>query len=305
MSVSPITLLIPCYNAARYLPRLAESVRAQTRPFSEILCYDDGSTDNTVEVARQLGWRILTPNTNAGPSSARNRLLSATESEWVHFHDADDILAPQFVARMSSVIASTPTVDVVVCDMDWNDETTGELRRAWRYSGLRLAEDPLAETIRNPIGVIACVYRRARLLAVGGFDERFRTWEDGDLHVRLAASGARFVTVPQILAYGLRHSSGASADHHRLDTDRVRQLEHYIEAYPKCRAIGEEAERLAIRLFESNSRDPRIVRLIRVCRRNGHAIPSTRHPAWIFLRGLLPTRATLYLRRLARRLPLG
>lgn len=66
MSSDPlVSLLVPCYNAAPFLPRLMESVRAQTRPFTTILCYDDGSTDDTA-VARSLGLEIMTGQPNAG-----------------------------------------------------------------------------------------------------------------------------------------------------------------------------------------------------------------------------------------------
>lgn len=298
-----ITLLIPCYNAARYLPRLADSVRAQTMPFAEILCYDDGSTDQTLEVTRALGWRILTPNTNAGPAAARNRLLAAATTDWVHFHDADDLLEPRFVERMSALLDAQPDTDVAVCDMDWIGEQDRTLRKAWRYSGERLSSDPLGETIRNPVGVIACVYRRTTLAALGGFDEGFHTWEDGDLHVRIAAAGARFQVVPEILAIGLRHDRGASADQTAMENDRVRQLEHYVVTYPGCSAVAEEAERMAIRLFDYNPRDVRVDRLLAVCRRAGHAVPTTRHRLWRTARAVLPIKCVLRLRALARRLP--
>ncbi len=51
-AMNSCSLLIPCHNAAQYLLRLWETVQAQTVPFDEIICYDDGSTDNTAEVGR-------------------------------------------------------------------------------------------------------------------------------------------------------------------------------------------------------------------------------------------------------------
>lgn len=98
---SRITLLIPCYNAARFLPRLRESVRALTQPFAAMLCYDDGSKDDTVTVARGLGLEIITGQPNRGVAHARNQLAASASTEWIHFHDADDLIAPGFVAQMS------------------------------------------------------------------------------------------------------------------------------------------------------------------------------------------------------------
>jgi glycosyltransferase involved in cell wall biosynthesis len=299
-----VALLIPCYNAARYLPRLMETVRAQTRPFAGILCYDDDSTDNTVQVANELGLTIIVGQKNHGAAYARNRLLETACSQWIHFHDADDLLTPRFVERMSATLAASPGADVAVCSMDWNDEVTGKLHHAWRYDHERLTRDPLAETIRNPIGVIACVYRRQCLLDIGGFNETFRTWEDGDLHVRLAAAGARFAAIPDLLSIGLRHGRGASADLTAVDSDRLRLLERYAVDYPGCAAVAEEAERLAVRLFDYNRRDPRVERLLALCRRAGHTVPTTRHPIWRAARAILPVRTVLRLRTIARRLPL-
>lgn len=300
-SAPSLALLVPCYNAARYLPRLAESVRAQTRPFAEILCYDDGSTDDTVRVARELGWTILTPNANAGPAAARNRLLAAAHAPWVHFHDADDLLQPQFVERMTAAIGAQPTADVFVSHMDWLTESTRTLEVAWRYDGAALARDPLSATITDPIGVIACVYRREILGRIGGFNERFRTWEDGDLHVRLAAAGARFHVIPEVLAIGLRHGTGASADGAAVIADRLRLLEAYAHDYPHCAAVAEQAEKLAMWLIEENR--PGADRMLALCRAAGRRVPTTRHPVWRVARALLPIPAVVKLRRWARRLP--
>lgn len=302
MSTVPITLLVPCYNAARFLPRLAESVRAQTAPFAEILCYDDGSTDDTAQVARDLGWNILSPNINAGPAAARNRLLAAARTPWVHFHDADDLLQPNFVARMSEAIAANSNADVYVSQMDWLTESTRNLEVAWRYDAQALAEDPLAATITNPIGVIACTYRRELLARIGGFNEEFRTWEDGDLHVRLAAAGARFHVLPEVLSIGLRHGTGASADGSAVVSDRMRLLGKYAQDFPRCSAVADQAEKLAIWLIEQNQ--PGADRMLSICHALGRPVPTTRHPLWRIARAVLPTRAVVKLRKLARRVHL-
>jgi len=287
MNATGLTLLVPCYNAGRYLPRLAESVRAQTVPFAKILCYDDGSADNTVAVARSLGWQILTPNENGGPAQARNRLLAAASTEWVHFHDADDLLAPSHVETISAAIDAR--ADVIVGQMDWVDEETRSCVLRWRYDAIALEQDPLAATIANPIGVIACAYRRETLLRVGGFDERFRTWEDGDLHVRLAAAGARFRVIPDLVSIGLRHGRGISSDPGLLSADRVRLLERYAIEYPAALpTIAGQAENLARELVANQGDRDQLRRLLALCARAGHPVPSSRNPLWRLLRLMVP-----------------
>ena len=94
MSSPTCSLLVPCHNAAAHLPRLWETVRAQAKPFDELICYDDASTDRTADVARTLGATVIRGDTNHGAAHARNRLWQAAHGEWVHFHDADDLLDP-------------------------------------------------------------------------------------------------------------------------------------------------------------------------------------------------------------------
>jgi glycosyltransferase involved in cell wall biosynthesis len=118
-----ISLLIPTYNAEHHLPNLIADARAQTAPFAEILVYDDKSTDRTVEVAKALGVdRILPAEENRGASYARNRLIDACGSEWIHFHDADDRLDARY---NELVLQASPEPDeVVLCGLKTYDATT-------------------------------------------------------------------------------------------------------------------------------------------------------------------------------------
>ncbi len=287
-----LTLLIPCYNAARYLPRLMETVRAQTKPFAEIICYDDGSSDATVQVARDLGLPIIVGEKNQGPAYARNRLAEAAKSTWIHYHDADDLLTPQYVEKITPLL--TADVDVVVCQMDWVQETTRELVIAWRFDGAALAADPVASNLRNPVGVIACATRRELLLQVGGFDQKFRTWEDGDLQVRLAHAGARYRVHPEVLAIGLRHETGASAigNGDRIYEDRTRLLELYLTSLDERYrpVIAELSESLAGYLLAENRRLDLADRNLAICRAAGWSVPSTRNFFLKAIRAALPGR---------------
>ena len=91
-----LALCIPAYNAALLLPKLLTSAREQAIPFDEILVYNDCSTDNTAEVARQYGATVVEGDVNSGCSTGKNRLAEVATSDWLHFHDADDDLLPNF-----------------------------------------------------------------------------------------------------------------------------------------------------------------------------------------------------------------
>jgi glycosyltransferase involved in cell wall biosynthesis len=292
MTRPKISLLIPCYNAAGFLPRLMATVREQTQPFAEIICYDDGSTDQTVQVARDLGLTIISGDKNRGPAYARNRLAEAAQHPWIHFHDADDLLTPQYVEKISPLLDAE--TDIAVCQMDWVLETTRELEIAWRFKQEEIEADPVIANLNNPIGVIACVFRREQFLKIGGFKQEFRTWEDGDLQVRLSAIGARYRVHPEVLVIGLRHGRGASSVQNGdlVFEDRTRLLEIYIHTLgPRYqRSVAAVAESHAAWLLASNHRLDLAERDLAVCRLAGWRIPSSNHPALRLARQLLPGR---------------
>src|SRR5262249_33255039 len=89
-----VSVVIPCYNQARFLGQAIESVKAQTHPFVEIVVVDDGSTDDTVAVAsRYRSVRCVTQH-NQGQGAARNKGLTYVSGGYVVFLDSDDRLLP-------------------------------------------------------------------------------------------------------------------------------------------------------------------------------------------------------------------
>jgi len=288
------SLLIPCHNAAQYLPRLWETVQAQTVPFDEIICYDDGSTDNTAEVVRLLGLKLIQGEPRRGVAFARNQLALAATSTWIHFHDADDILDPGYLEHSKSQIRDD--IDVVVCSADWIDETYRNLMIARRYSQQELDTDPVRSALTNPIGIISCLYRKDRFLAINGFNESLACWEDGDLHVRLAANGARFAVVDEVLSFSLRHNRGLSSDQLLCHHCHLRLLEEYARQFSPSMSpvIATEAEKLASQLLLKGDWKAAI-RAIELCKTLGKLPPTTHNPLLKVLKPFVPCVFVLYL----------
>ncbi|RKY08906.1 MAG: hypothetical protein DRP66_03450 [Planctomycetota bacterium] len=91
-----VSVVIPAYNAQRYVGRAIDSALAQTRRPDEIIVVDDGSTDNTAEVIRSYGSKVcFIGQENGGASVARNTGIEAARSEWIAFLDADDEWLPE------------------------------------------------------------------------------------------------------------------------------------------------------------------------------------------------------------------
>jgi glycosyltransferase involved in cell wall biosynthesis len=100
-----VSILIPAYNAERWIATTIESALAQTWPRKEIIVVDDGSRDGTLPAARTFtarGVRVVTQD-NGGASAARNRALALAQGDYIQWLDADDVLAPDKVARQADV----------------------------------------------------------------------------------------------------------------------------------------------------------------------------------------------------------
>lgn len=270
------SLLIPCHNAANYLPRLWKAVQEQTVPFDEIICYDDGSTDNTADIARELGAKVIVEPICHGPAYARNQLAKASKCTWLHFHDADDTLYPNYLERAKSQIREN--VDVIVCNADWVDAETQKLVIAWRYKQSELDVDPISYTVSHPIGVINVLYRRDNFLFIDGFDESMRCWEDSDLHVRLAAAGAKFLVLEEVLSISLRHSRGLSSDQVMCSHCRLQALRRYAVQLDAAviPIVAEQAEIMARNLLYLGDKEG-AHQAIQFCQSLGAAPPTTKN----------------------------
>jgi glycosyltransferase involved in cell wall biosynthesis len=243
-----LALLIPAYNAAAFLPRLLRSVAAQTRPFDEVWVYDDCSTDNTAEVARSFGARVMRGDQNRGCAYGKNALARRTTCDWVHFHDADDELLPGFVERARAWI-SRDAYDVVVFGSMQRDEATGKDEIAAVHSAEALSADAVRYTIRTKINSICGIYRRTAFLAAGGYDTDPSVLynEDVAMHCALARAGLRFSADREIFIVNWRRAGSMS------NANQVKCLRAQFQVLMKARANDGERKyglEIAERLWE-------------------------------------------------------
>jgi glycosyltransferase involved in cell wall biosynthesis len=109
-----VSILIPCFNAERYVAQAINSALAQTWPEKEVIVVDDGSSDGSLGVIKTFGDRIRwETGPNRGGNMARNRLLKIARGEWLQYLDADDYLLPDKVAKQMRVTESVSGTDVV------------------------------------------------------------------------------------------------------------------------------------------------------------------------------------------------
>jgi glycosyltransferase involved in cell wall biosynthesis len=121
-----VSVVIPTYNRAHYLPEAIDSVLAQSYPNVEIIVVDDGSTDHTAQVMeRYIGKVTFQRKQNGGVASARNLGLQFAHGEFVAFLDSDDICLPQRIAAQIACFIQVP--DAVICSSDFSAFNEGNV----------------------------------------------------------------------------------------------------------------------------------------------------------------------------------
>lgn len=208
-----LALCIPAYNAASYLPRLLESAISQQVPFDEILVYDDCSTDETAQVAAKYGIQIIRGEVNRGCSYGKNVLAEATNCDWIHFHDADDALYPNFVKQARKWMALDNPPDIVLFNYEWRRDDTGELISVRQFDAAELKRDAISYAIREQINPFCGLYLRSSYLRAGGYDTDPLVLynEDVAFHCRMAIAGLKFAAEPTITIINYYRSNSMSS----------------------------------------------------------------------------------------------
>lgn len=195
-----VSILIPCYNASAWLAATLESALAQTWPRREIILVDDGSTDDSAVIAHRYasrGVQLLT-QPNAGAAAARNTALRAARGDYVQFLDADDLIAPDKIARQLTVLATAPA-DTIAAG-PWGTFSTDPAGAVFERQPVWADHAPLDWLVSSLSGhgmfpPIAWLTPRAVLDRAGPWDETLSLDDDGEYFARvlLASAGIRFV----------------------------------------------------------------------------------------------------------------
>jgi glycosyltransferase involved in cell wall biosynthesis len=242
-----VDIIIPAYNAAKYLPTAIESVVAQTFEYWRILLIDDGSTDNTAEVIApfrdQLGSKLLyIKQPNAGLPAARNTAIRNSTAEFLALLDADDIWLPCRLAESLKGFENRPQVGLVYgfnSRVDSNGAIIDTFARRQKNGEGRIAPYIYMRRVDLPCPTIT--FRKKCVDEVGPFDETMRATEDRDLWLRIALK-YEVALVPKVLAH-YRTSPGAMT----TDSDRMLKAQlQFIEKHYGSPGCGMLARRIGL-----------------------------------------------------------
>ena len=149
---------------------------------------------------------------NAGCSTGKNKLAALTNSEWIHFHDADDELSPNFVEAARAWMTRPSPPDVVLFGYEYRDFQTGQLLATVTFNHDQLIRDPVAYSLSTKIVSICGIYNRVSFLRAGGYDldPEVLYNEDEAMHCRLARAGLTFAADPAVTVINYRMTESMS-----------------------------------------------------------------------------------------------
>ena len=220
-----VSVIIPSYNCARYLGRAIDSVCAQTYKDYEILVVDDGSTDDTKDVAMQYGRKVTyLYQQNRGVSAARNHAILKANGELLAYLDADDMWYPEKLERQVAFLDAHQECGMVHSEMSVINEQDEILHlRFYEETKRSVPQGHCVQQLlmRCHIQPLTVVERRSSFDRVGGFDERLLVAEDYLHWIMIAAEGQALGYMAEPLGkYRWRTGS--------LIGTRPRLLEHYL-----------------------------------------------------------------------------
>lgn len=216
-----VTVVIPCFDVAPYLPETLRSVQAQTVHQFEVIMVDDGSTDETLTIMQRFAaaderLKIIRFDRNLGITAARNAALAQARGEYIALLDGDDLWTNNALALRIELARRYPYAVVIATEFACFESELpaqpvghvglGQRARQAFASAFAAGEPSLLEKPFELVAtthfawVAATLARRSAMTAIGNFEPEFRGPEDTLLWLRLALRGD-FVFAPQITAY--------------------------------------------------------------------------------------------------------
>jgi glycosyltransferase involved in cell wall biosynthesis len=219
-----VSVVIPAYNAARFLPAAVDSVLGQSFRDFEVLVVDDGSTDDTESVISQYRDAIrYLRQENRGVAEARNRGIGESNGRYVAFLDADDTWSREKLHRQMKALEASRGRRVCYCAFEVRTETL-ELLSVQRSAreGPVLYDLLLRGNVVGTPSTVVC--DRSLFSVVGGFDPYLSQCADWDMWIRLATV-TEFLYLDESLVTYRQHRANMSRDPRLLERDSLRVLE--------------------------------------------------------------------------------
>lgn len=216
-----ISVIIPAYNAANYLPDTIQSIRAQIPSVDEIILMDDGSIDNTKEVISHFRDVSYFWQPNSGTATALNEAMKKASGQYLAFLDADDLWLPGKLNTQLEIFDRNPQLDMVFGGIEQfiSPELTEEER-----SKIEFQSGPMIGRHKS-----TWMIKRDSFYKVGPFTESFVLEEFMDWYMRAKDMGLTEVVVVQVMAKRRIHTTNISRVKKDLRTEFPKLLKSALD----------------------------------------------------------------------------
>lgn len=214
-----VTVVMPAYNAEDFIELAIASIKNQTYPVKEIIVIDDGSTDSTYEIVKELmkdhkALKIIKQD-NKGASAARNIGISKSNSEWLLFMDADDECSSKLIEiyikeiRKSGKHNEISAVYSAYQQIDEQSTIISTVLRGEKFTGNEgFCNIIKRNTIISPSGVLV---KKSAIIEMNGFNTSIKYVEDVDLWTRLLGNNHIIEYIDEPLSFIRRHNSNTTS----------------------------------------------------------------------------------------------
>ena len=269
---SSLGVLITYYGERELLGECVQSILAGDAAPDEILVYDDASAQPAeAYVPPGAPVRIIRASENRGPAHGRNVLLNTALSTYVHFHDADDLVHPDWAREVRAVVQRSAP-DVILTDIAAVRDGQVVSGRVMELDTLPAGADLVQFALRGALLLPSSTFRRELGLHVGGFRTRatLPQSEDFDFHVRLVAAATSWEAIPRSLVIQRLRRGSHSSNQVEVWDSAATAVELLSEELPARYhdELSETAARVGSRLFELSARSE-ARRAFRLARRLG------------------------------------
>jgi glycosyltransferase involved in cell wall biosynthesis len=198
-----VSIVILCHNYGRFLAEAVDSALAQTYPNREVVVIDDGSTDDSREVALRYPGVRLVSHPHQGVERACNEVIPSVAGEYFVLLDADDTLAPTYVDELLAALRRNPEAAYAYCRPLLFGARSGPMR-CLPFSAYFLVR-------RTNFVNKAALTRKGDFVALGGYSEDLAEhgFEDWDFFLRMLGAGKRGTYVRRPLLRWRRHAEGS------------------------------------------------------------------------------------------------
>lgn len=232
------SVVIPLYNKADTIERTIRSVWAQSFNDYELIVVNDGSTDGSLNVVKELSSEapiVIVDKKNGGVSSARNAGANLATGKYIALLDGDDVWYPNHLGMLANAIARCPGVKFFGSGYEWVSEKYGYYTIPW--GGYRVKNIYSAFRYGQPINSSTVAIERDLWIRIGGFVPRYSFYEDYEFFFRLGLH-TKCCVIRKISGRYMRDAIESATKTHRAITSETRPHIKFLEEQIKSRTAN-------------------------------------------------------------------